>query len=111
MGMKRGDQYKIIIPYDIKDDDDVEIAITDVESIQFCINKLVKEYPNEVTYNSTDKEFEFPVTESETYDFPVGKAPCQMRVHFADGTIKSSDVVYENVGQCLIAEEVGTDAG
>lgn len=102
--MKQGDQYKILIPYDIKNASNVAIPITDVEKIQFCINKLVKEYPDAVTYDSANARFEFPVTESETYDFPAGKAPCQMRVHFTDGTIKASDIVHESIGECLIKE-------
>lgn len=100
--MKQRDQYKLIIPYDIKNSANAAIPITDISKIQFIINKLVKEYPASVTYDSANSRFEFHVTEDETADFPPGKAPCQMRVHFTDGTIKSSDIVYENVGECLI---------
>lgn len=100
--MKQRDQYSIIIPYDIKDDTNNAVPITDVSKIQFSISKLVKEYPSVVTYDANAAQFEMPITEAESAAFPAGKAPCQMRVHFADGGIKSSDIVYVNVGECLI---------
>lgn len=102
--MKQGDQYKVLIPYDIKDDDDVEIPIANINKVEFCLDKLIKEYPTVVTYDSTEKNFEFPVTKEETYAIMPGNAPCQMRVHFTDGTIQSSNIAYEKVGECLIKE-------
>lgn len=103
--MKQRDQYKLIVPKDIKDASNAEIALTDISSIEFSVGGMTKVYDGvsgEVTYDPANTRFEFPVTEEETASFHVGRVRCQMRVHFTDGDIIASDVVLVDVGECII---------
>lgn len=84
--MMQGDQYSIPIH-------GTGFDIEDVESIEFVIGKLVKSYPDVVTYDSTDKVFRFPITQAETYKMS-GKVEAQARVKFSN----TNDVIGVQMG-------------
>lgn len=79
--MMQGDQYYIPIKGS-------GFEISDVEKIEFVIGKLVKNYPETVTYDSDREVFLFPITQEETLRMS-GKVETQVRVKFRD----SDDVI------------------
>ena len=87
--IKRGDAYTI--PIGLTADGDA-IAIEDVERVRFAFaspgrEPLAKEYPGEVTYDSEDGTFLFPVTQEETYALRAGVLLYDVKVCFAGGDV------------------------
>lgn len=72
--MMQGDQYYIPIS-------GTGFELADVEYIEFVVGKLVKAYPEDVSFNSTDSVFLFPVTQAETFKM-IGVQQTQARIKF-----------------------------
>ena len=73
--------------------DNEELDIDTITKIQFKVGNLFKTYikddnESEVTYNSEDKLFYFPLTEEETFALDNTNVNVEIRVKFTDDKIK-----------------------
>lgn len=65
------------------------ITPEDVSRVEFTFGKIVKYYPEDVTY--ADGKFLVPLTQDDTFSL-AGRIKYQTRVLFEDGRLKSSPV-------------------
>jgi len=86
----QGDQYDLTFSLTVNNE---ELDIDTISKIQFKVGNLLKTYEannenNEVTYNSEDKLFYFPLTEEETFALDNSSVDVEIRVKFTNNTIK-----------------------
>lgn len=101
MGKKRnwmqGDTYEL--PVILKDQNGLlDIAL--IAEVEFMFNGLRKLYPEQVSYDAKAGVFIVPFTQEETLSMN-GKVKRQSRIVFVDGTVKGTDVYYEDVTESL----------
>lgn len=87
MSMMQGDAYAI--PFTITDSGE-ELDLSAIHCIEFCVDNIRKNYPEDVIYKSDTGEFLFPITQEETFKLK-GKAHCQIRVHYTSGNVIGTD--------------------
>lgn len=56
-----------------------------VDNVELAIGSVSRFYPNSVEY-STD-QWQFPLTQDQSFSFPRGRLPVQVRVQFKDGSV------------------------
>lgn len=85
----QGDEYGIGFTIE-QDDKGTLLDVNEVDTIQFTVDTLVKYYredgSGEVSYNESVHEFQFPLSQEETFDFS-GDVECQIRIKFKNGKI------------------------
>lgn len=84
MGIKQGDQY--LIPISITSDGE-PLDIENVEIVEIALGNLIKKYPTEISYDSEEEIFMFPVLQTETFAFRSGLIKMDVRVKFTNGTV------------------------
>lgn len=86
----QGDQYDLTFDLTVNNE---ELDIETISKIQFKVGNLLKTYVandenTEVTYNTEDKLFYFPLTEEETFALDNSNVNVEIRVKFTDDKIK-----------------------
>lgn len=56
-----------------------------VDNVELTIGSVSRFYPNSVEY-STD-QWQFPLAQGQSFSFPRGRLPVQVRVQFKDGSV------------------------
>ena len=74
----QGDQYAIVFT---GTQDGEPLDLSKIEMIEFIVGKLRKIYPGDVT-TDTDRNFLFPLTQEETFQFKSASQAVQLRAHF-----------------------------
>lgn len=97
MSYYQGDQYSFILKMEVNGN---PMDLTNVELIEFTIGNLSKEFPKEVQYNEQRKEFYFPVTQEETFQFNTYEK-YQARIKFINGEVYGTPVNGINVKETL----------
>lgn len=77
------------------------LSADEVLRVEFTLGKVVKHYPEEVTYE--DGRFILPLSQEDTFALG-GLTKYQVRVLFADGSVKSSKVLKDNVSIAISKE-------
>ena len=83
------------------------VVMADVKAIEFTIHNISKMYRSdgsgEVTYDSDNGVFNFPVTQAESLAFPDTNVGIQARVMFVDDfKVQGTDTKQVNIGEVLI---------
>lgn len=86
----QGDQYDLTFDLTVNNE---ELDIDTISKIQFKVGNILKTYEandenSEVTYNTEDKLFYFPLTEDETFALDNSNVNVEIRVKFTDDKIK-----------------------
>ncbi len=91
MNLMQGDTYVFPVAVNICG---VPVTDKDVKRIEFIFGRVVKHYPEDVSYK--DGKFLISLSQEDTFSL-AGKVKYQTRVLFADGRVKSSPVCEGNV--------------
>lgn len=78
----------------------VPIELTNIDLIEFAIGNVIKQYPEEVTYNSDTQTFNFPITQQESMQL-LGYEPYQVRIKYKNSEVYGSNVNKLNVKESL----------
>ena len=84
MGIKQGDQY--YLPIYIKSDGS-PLDVDDVSEVEFVLGKIIKTYPDEVSYDSEEGAFLFPITQEETFAMRDIDVKFDVRVKFKNQSV------------------------
>lgn len=80
--MMQGDTYWI--PFVIRQGDTL-ITPDLVDNVEFTIGGISRFYPDSVAYSGG--QWQFPLTQQQTFSLPGGKQPVQARIQFKDGSV------------------------
>lgn len=81
----QGDAYNI--PVTIKSGNGTLITPEIAACVEIAVGQFVKRWPGQVTFDEKTGEWQFPVTQKQTFRFAPGAAVVQARVVFQDGSI------------------------
>lgn len=101
--VKQGDAYSI--PVIVKIDGD-PINIADVSEVEFMLNGVRKMYPDSVSYDAVENAFMLPITQEESFAFPVGSVMLDVRVKFNGGNVEGIHRIVSITVIDAISEEV-----
>ena len=103
----QGDEYGIGFTIE-QDNEGALLDIANVEAIQFTVDTLVKYYKDddsgEVSYNINTNQFQFPLSQEETFNFD-GDVECQIRIKFKNGKIIGKKIGTLDLQYSLTEEE------
>lgn len=74
----QGDQYPIEIA--VLDDEKNPIDARLIEAVEVVLDGVRKLYPGEITYDSTNRVFDYPLTQEESFAMSDGSKDFQVRV-------------------------------
>ena len=97
MAIRQGDQYNIVLKIEVNGN---PINMENIELIEFTVGNLSKKWPLEVIFNETDKEFYFPVSQDETFQFE-NYEQYQVRIKYSDNTVVGSPINKISINDCL----------
>lgn len=99
MILKQGDTYSL--PIKVKLNNEI-LSDVNVEKVEFCFDNIItKTYPDNVSFD-TD-HFVLRLSQEETFSLQ-GSIRYQVRVMFADGSVKSSPIRYGYIIDSLSKE-------
>ena len=81
----QGDAYNI--PVTIKSGNGTLITPEIAACVEITVGQFTKRWPGQVTFDEKTGEWQFPVTQKQTFRFAPGAAVVQARVVFQDGSI------------------------
>lgn len=81
----QGDAYNI--PVTIKSGNGTLITPEIAACVEITVGQFTKRWPGQVTFDEKTGEWQFPVTQKQTFRFAPGTAVVQARVVFQDGSI------------------------
>lgn len=81
----QGDAYNI--PVTIKSGNGTLITPEIAACVEITVGQFTKRWPGQVTFDKKTGEWQFPVTQKQTFRFAPGAAVVQARVVFQDGSI------------------------
>lgn len=81
----QGDAYNI--PVTIKSGNGTLITPEIAACVEIAVGQFAKRWPGQVTFDEKTGEWQFPVTQKQTFRFAPGAAVVQARVVFQDGSI------------------------
>lgn len=81
----QGDAYNI--PVTIKSGNGTLITPEIAACVEITVGQFAKRWPGQVTFDEKTGEWQFPVTQKQTFRFAPGAAVVQARVVFQDGSI------------------------
>lgn len=81
----QGDAYNI--PVTIKSGNGTMITPEIAACVEITVGQFTKRWPGQVTFDEKTGEWQFPVTQKQTFRFTPGTAVVQARVVFQDGSI------------------------
>lgn len=81
----QGDAYSI--PVTIKSGNGTLITPEIAACVEITVGQFTKRWPGQVTFDEKTGEWQFPVTQKQTFRFTPGAAVVQARVVFQDGSI------------------------
>lgn len=81
----QGDAYNI--PVTIKSGNGTLITPEIAACVEITVGQFTKRWPGQVTFDEKTGEWQFPVTQKQTFRFTPGTAVVQARVVFQDGSI------------------------
>lgn len=81
----QGDAYNI--PVTIKSGNGTLITPEIAACVEITVGQFTKRWPGQVTFDEKTGEWQFPVTQKQTFHFAPGAAVVQARVVFQDGSI------------------------
>lgn len=81
----QGDAYNI--PVTIKSGNGTLITPEIAACVEITVGQFTKRWPGQVTFDEKTGEWQFPVTQKQTFRFTPGAAVVQARVVFQDGSI------------------------
>lgn len=81
----QGDAYNI--PVTIKSGNGTLITPEIAACVEITVGQFAKRWPGQVTFDEKTGEWQFPVTQKQTFRFAPGTAVVQARVVFQDGSI------------------------
>lgn len=81
----QGDAYNI--PVTIKSGNGTLITPEIAACVEITVGQFTKRWPGQVTFDEKAGEWQFPVTQKQTFRFAPGAAVVQARVVFQDGSI------------------------
>lgn len=81
----QGDAYSI--PVTIKSGNGTLITPEIAACVEITVGQFTKRWPGQVTFDEKTGEWQFPVTQKQTFRFAPGAAVVQARVVFQDGSI------------------------
>lgn len=101
--MMQGDSYGLSI--EILKADGSAVTLKDVSDVEITIGHLRKTYKNgEVTFDSDSGKWVFPLTQEETFKFPVMRVKGQVRVAWAGGGVEGASLGYVNINESYSKE-------
>ena len=99
----QGDQFTL--PFKIYKPDGTLVTSSNVDGVRIMVDSELKYYPSGgVTYDSTNHEWIYPLTEDQTQALKVGKCPAQVGIKVGSEIIYS-DTFYIVVGKSIIKED------
>ena len=102
MQIMQGDSYSIGIDVTLND---APIDIAMVEKAEVILGRIKKQYPNEITYDSENGKFLFPITQQESFSFGLPPSPAQIRIKLTSGEVIGGKLETINV-QSSVSKEV-----
>lgn len=84
----QGDAYNI--PVTIKSGNGTLITPEITACVEITVGQFTKRWPGQVTFDEKTGEWQFPVTQKQTFRFAPGAAVVQARVVFQDGSIMAA---------------------
>lgn len=103
MKLMQGDEINLLVKF--TDNNGATITDKDVDVVEFMIDTIKKNYPDDCLYQ--DEKFCVPLTQAETFTLYSGKCLLQARIKFTDGSvcgwknIETLDVEYSNSKEVL----------
>lgn len=74
------------LPFIIKMDG--KLVTPDVaEAVEITVGTLTRRFPGEVTYDEKKQQWLCPLTQEQTFSFPEGKVPTQVRMRLQGGNV------------------------
>lgn len=102
--MYQGDQYSIPVYITTQG---TYLDLSNISKVEITIHNITKEYPGEVSYDSSLGAFLFPMTQKESFSMPIKKRLyAQARILYGDGTVYGTDPVDFFIGESLSKEEL-----
>lgn len=93
--IKQGDSYLLPITVTVNGGN---LNIKEIEMVEIFLGKLRKLYPDEVSYDSENREFLVPLTQRDTMSMPAGRyAELDVRFKFVTGEVvglKEKEQIY-----------------
>ena len=83
--IKQGDAYRIPVSVSVGDK---LLSIDDVSAVEFMLGNVRKLYPGEVEFDAATNMFNIPLTQSESFAFPIGGLSLDIRVKFVGGEVQ-----------------------
>lgn len=86
--IKQGDAYDLQVQVQLNG---TAVNTADISEVEFMLGSLRKTYPGDVSYDATEAVFLLPITQTESFSFPVGALALDIRVKFTGGDVEGLD--------------------
>lgn len=102
--MYQGDQYPVPVYITSQG---TYLDLSEISTVEITLHNITKRYPDEITYDSDMGAFLMPITQEESFSFPVKKRLyAQSRVLYNDGTVYATTPIDFFIGESLSKEEL-----